>query len=125
MFGILKIGPWLWILPLLHLQFGMYLKEMKRHFNFFLILLFPICVSGQIKTFQSPILQSFFSSDTTKRLSISPRLFGISSLGDSGSENTYIAGTTLLANISTKVTFISHFDYLGGNHNILINEYQD
>ena len=89
----------------------MFLKEMKRHFKFFLILLFPICVSGQIKTFQSPILQPFFSSDTTKRLSISPRLFGISSLGDSGSENTYIAGATLLANISTKITFISHFDY--------------
>ena len=103
----------------------MFLKEMKRHFKFFLILLFPICVSGQIKTFQSSILHPFFNSDTTKRLSISPRLFGISSLGDSGSENTYIAGTTLLANISTKVTFISHFDYLGGNHNTLINEYQD
>ena len=103
----------------------MFLKEMKRYFKFFLILLFPICVSGQIKIFQPSFLQPSFSSDTTKRVSISPRLFGISSVSASGSANTYIAGTTLLANISNKITFISHFDYLGGNHNTLINEYHD
>ncbi len=98
---------------------------MKRYFKFFLILIFPFCVSGQIKTFQSSMLQSSFNSDTTKHISISPRLFGISSVSSSGSANTYIAGTTLLANISNKTTFISHFDYLGGNHNTLINEYHD
>jgi hypothetical protein len=105
----------------------MCLKGMKTLFKFLLILLFPICVNGQITTFQSAVNKSFsnFYSDTTQHFSAGPRFFGISSTSKSDYASTYLVGVTLSANIRNKFTFSSHFDYLSGNHNSLINEYQD
>ena len=113
----------------------MFLKEMKRHSRFLLILLFPICVSGQINTFQSGVnkpFSNFYSdsiascdSDTAQHFSAGSRFFGIGSTSKSDYASTYLVGATLSANVRNKLTFISNFDYLGGNHNILINEYHD
>ena len=105
----------------------MYLKEMKTLFKFCLILLFPICASGQITTFQSAVNKPFsnFYSDTTQHFTAGSRFFGISSTNKSDYASTYLVGVTLSANIRNKLTFISHFDYLSGSHTPLLNEYQD
>ena len=113
----------------------MFLKEMKRHSRFLLILLFPICVSGQINTFQSAVnkpFSNFYSdliascdSDTAQHFSAGSRFFGIGSTSKSDYASTYLVGATLSANVRNKLTFISNFDYLDGDHNTLINEYKD
>ena len=108
---------------------------MKTRFKFFLILLFPICANGQITTFHSSINKPFSNyysdslascdSDTTQHFRAGSRFFGIGSTSKSDYASTYLVGATLSANIRNKITCISHFDYLGGNHNAMINEYQD
>jgi len=113
----------------------MCLKEMKTLFKFCLILLFPVCANGQMTTFQSAVnkpFSNFYSdsiascdSDTTQHFSAGSRFFGIGSASKSDFASTYLVGATLSANIRNKFTFSSHFDYLSGNHNSLINEYQD
>ena len=108
---------------------------MKTLFKFLLILLFPICANGQITTFQSSVNKLFLqhysdtlvgcNSDTTQRLSVGARLFGIGSANKSDYASTYLFGTTLTANVRNKIIFFSHFDYLSGSHTELLNEYQD
>jgi len=113
----------------------MFLEEMKTLFKFCLILLFPICSNGQITTFQSSVnklLSNLYSdsiascdSDTTQHFGAGSRFLGIGSTSKPDYASTYLVGVTLSANIRNKITFISHFDYLSGNHNALLNEYQD
>ena len=113
----------------------MFLKEMKRHFKFCIILLFPIFSNGQISTSYSLVNKSFsaFHSDlvysdgpdTTKSLSACSRFFGVGSASNTDFASTYILGATMSANLSDKISFASHFDYLEGNHNSLVNEYRD
>ena len=113
----------------------MYLRGMKTLFKYCLILFFPVCANGQITTFQSAVnkpFSNFYSdsiascdSDTTQHFSAGSRFFGIGSASKSDFASTYLVGVTLSANIRNKITFSSHFDYLSGNHNSLINEYQD
>ena len=108
---------------------------MKTLYKFYLILLFPICVNGQVSTFQSSFNKPFFASfsdlisrcdyDTAQRFSLGPRFFSIGSANKSDYASTYLFGGSLIANVKNKITFTSHFDYLTGNHNALINEYQD
>jgi len=108
---------------------------MKTLFKFCVILFFPICANGQITTFQSTgnkLFSQHYSdtligcnSDTTQRLSVGPRFFGIGSASKSDYTSTYLLSATVSVNIKNKIAVISHFDYLGGNHNLLINEYQD
>jgi len=108
---------------------------MKTLYKFCLILFFPISASAQINTFYSVENHSLFNdysdslisfdSDTTQHFSIDSRLFSIGSASKSDFASTYLVGATLSANIRNKFTFSSHFDYLSGNHNSLINEYQD
>jgi len=108
---------------------------MKTPYKFCLILFFPICANGQVNTFQSTVNKpfiNFFSdsivscdSDTTQRFSIASRLFSIGSASKSDYSSTHLFGASLFANLKNKITFTSHFDCLAGNHNALINEYQD
>ena len=113
----------------------MYLRGMKTLFKYCLILFFPICASGQITTFQSAVNQLFSedysdtlvscNSDTTQRLSMGSRFLGLSSTDKSDYAITCLVGATVSANIKNKITFISHFDYLGGSHNALVNSFKD
>jgi len=113
----------------------MYLRGMKTLFKYCLILFFPVFANGQIATFQSVVnkpFSNFYSdsiagcdSDTTQHFSAGSRFFGIGSTSKSDYASTYLVGATLSANVRNKITFISHFDYLSGNHNALLNEYQD
>ena len=64
-------------------------------------------------------------SDTNLHISIEPRLFGVSSLSDNKASSSYLIGASLSANISNRITFLSTYDYLKGNHNSLIHEYQE
>ena len=108
---------------------------MKTLYKYYLILFFPICSNGQIITFYStenhPIFTDFSDSiadcyyDTTLNFSVGSRLFSIGSANKSDYESTYLFGASLFSNIKNLITFTSHFDYLEGNHNTLINEYQD
>ena len=108
---------------------------MKTLYNFFFILVLPMCVNGQASTFQSIVNKSFFSSfsdsisscdsDTTKRFSVASKLFIIGSANKLDYSSTYLFGTSLIANVNNKITFTSHFDYLSGDHNLLIKEYLD
>ena len=108
---------------------------MKTLFKYCLILFFPVFANGQIATFQSVVnkpFSNFYSdsiagcdSDTTQHFSAGSRFFGIGSTSKSDYASTYLVGATLSANVRNKITFISHFDYLSGNHNALLNEYQD
>ena len=108
---------------------------MKTLFKLIFFIIFPFLVNGQINTFQigtnKLFLESFSdtitssSSDTTQQISIFPRLFGVSSLSDNKASSSYLIGASLSANISNRITVISTYDYLKGNHNSLIHEYQD
>ena len=113
----------------------MRLKGMKTLIKFFILVFVPFFVNGQINTFHTGtnklFLESFFDSisscdsDTTQRFSVGSRLFSIGSAHKSDYASTYLLGASLIANVKNKITFTSHFDYLAGNHNALINEYQD
>jgi len=108
---------------------------MKTLYKFYLILLFPICANGQITTFNSaenhPLFNDYSDSiagcdsDTTQYFSVGSRLFGIGSASKSDYSSTYLFGASLFSNVKNKAVFTSSFDYLAGNHNTLINEYQD
>ena len=108
---------------------------MKTLYKYYLILFFPIFSTGQTYTFHSIVNKPFHSSfsdsvsssdsDTTQRFSLGSRMFSIGSANKLDYSSTYLFGVSLIANIKNKITFTSHFDYLTGNHNTLINEYQD
>jgi len=108
---------------------------MKTLIKFFLLAFVPFFMNGQISTFKSGNsypFSTYFSdtisasnSDTTQHISIGPRYYGIISASENESSNTFVVGVSLSANIRNKITFISTYDYLGGNHNSLIHEYQD
>ena len=115
---------------------------MKKLYKFSFILLFPIFVNGQINTFQSLVNKPFYTSfsdslsscdsDTAmhfgvgSRINILPnRLFSIGSVNKLDYSSTYLFGASLVANISNKISFTTHFDYLSENYNSLLNEYQD
>ena len=108
---------------------------MKKLYKFCVILFFPFFVNGQENTFKATVNKPFYSfladsissfdSDTTQRFSLGSRLFSIGSTNKKKYASTYLFGASLMANVKNKITFISHFDYLSGNHNALISEYQD
>ena len=108
---------------------------MKTLYKFCLILLFPISASAQVNTFYSaenhPLFKDYsdsivnFDSDIAQHFRVGSRLFSVGSTGKSGYASTYLFGASLSSNLKNKITFTSHFDYLTGNHNALINEYQD
>jgi len=108
---------------------------MKTLYKFCLILLFPISASAQTNTFYTAENHPLFSdysysiisliSDTSQHFSVGSRLFSIGSANKSDYLSTYLFGASLFSTIKNKVIIISHFDYLSGNHNTLISEYQD
>ena len=108
---------------------------MKTLYRFCLILFFPISANAQINTFYSaenPILFKDYSdsivscnSDTTQHFSVGSRLFSVGSASKSDYASTYLFGASVFSNVKNKITLTSHFDYLAGNHNKLIKEYQD
>ena len=108
---------------------------MRRLFKLIFFIIFPFFVDGQISTFQAGTNKLFlesssdtitsFVSDTIQYISIVPRYSGIISASENTRSNTFILGVSLSANIKNKVTFISTYDYLGGNHNLMIIAYQD
>ena len=108
---------------------------MKTLFKFCLIFFFPICVNGQINPFQPTVNKSFYnfpydsilsySSDTSQHFRVVPRMFSIGSTNTSDYSKTYLVGASLFSNVNNKINFTSHFDYLSGNLNTLIKEYQD
>ena len=87
----------------------MYLKEMKKLFKLIILLIFPLCIYGQINTFNNGenILFSHnflnettsYGSDTTQQISIGPRIFGVSSTSSNRTYNSYVLGANLSANI--------------------------
>ena len=108
---------------------------MKTLYKFCLVLFFPMCVCGQVNTFQSTVSKPFynffsdsilnFDSDTAQHFSVDSKLFSIGSANKSDYVSTYIYGFRLSSDFKNKIIFTSHFDFLSGNHNTLINEYQD
>ena len=108
---------------------------MKTLYKICLILFFPICSNGQINTFYStekyPLFNDYSDSiiscgsDTAQHFSVGPRLFSIGSAHKFDYVSTCLVGVTLSTNLRNKFTFSSHFDYLSGNYNSLINGYQD
>jgi len=108
---------------------------MKKLFKLTILLLFPLCIYGQINTFNKGenILFSqnilnettSYGSDTTQQISIGPRIFGVSSTSNNHTYNSYLLGVNLSANIRNKFTIIANYDKLEGNHNPLITDYFD
>ena len=102
---------------------------------FILLLLFPICASGQVNTFYSNENYALFidssdliissNSDTTLNFNIGSRLFSVGSASKSDFASTYLFGASLFTSFNNKLNITSHFDYLAGNHNTLIKGYQD
>ena len=105
----------------------MYLKEMKKLFKLTILLIFPLCAYGQINTFHTgeKILFSqnilnettSYGYDTTQFIIIEPRIFGVSSISNNRTYNSYLLGVNLSANISNKFILIANYDKLEGNHN--------
>ena len=108
---------------------------MKTLCKFCLILLFPAYASAQINTFYSTENHSLFKdypdlivsckSDTTLHFNLGSRLFSIGSANKSDYVSTHLFGASLSSDFKQKINFTSHFDFLSGSHNALINEYQD
>ena len=108
---------------------------MKRLTKVFLLVIFPFCVCAQSNTFRSNLDKRFtnvFSdtiirnADTTQYLSIKPRLFGVSSVSNKNEVySTYLLGLSLEANIKNKFKLIAYYDYLDGNYDSEIKNYQD
>lgn len=114
----------------------MYLRGMKTLFKFLLILLFPICVNGQITTFHSaenhPLLSCYSDSVVScesdsfrHNLLLFPRLLLIRNSNKAENTLTYLYGISLNLKLTQKLSFSGKFDVLSENHNSLINEYQD
>jgi hypothetical protein len=108
---------------------------MKTLYKICLIFFFPICSNGQITTFYSaenhPLFNNYSDSiiscdsDTAQHFSVGPRLFSVGSAHKSDYVSTHLFGASLYSNVKNKIIFTSHFDYLSGNHNALINKFQD
>ncbi|MDC0204483.1 hypothetical protein OAJ65_01660 [Flavobacteriales bacterium] len=108
---------------------------MKKLFKLTILLIFPLCAYGQINTFHTgeKILFSqnilnettSYSYDTTQFIIIVPRIFGLSSISNNRTYNSYLLGVNLSANISNKFILIANYDKLEGNHNSLITDYLD
>ncbi|MBT3612589.1 MAG: hypothetical protein HN522_06595 [Flavobacteriales bacterium] len=119
---------------------------MKKLYKYYLIVFFPIFSSGQISTFHSGFNDIFFktdsrpwlkfyntdsdtlvapNTDTIQYFSLDSKLFSIGSANKSDYACTYLFSASLFSNFKNKITFTSHFDYLAGNHNKLIKEFQD
>ena len=106
---------------------------MKTRIKFLLLVFSPFFINGQVSTFKFDDTFSTYFSDTisasnfdpTEDISVDPRLFGVSSLSNNQAYSSYLLGASLSANIRNKITLMSTYDYLGGNHNSLIHEYQD
>ena len=112
----------------------MYLKEMKTLINNFIFFLFPFCVFAQSNTFRSNLNKQFSdvftdttsNSNTTQYLSIESRFFWVCSLSNKKEVyNTYLLGLSLEANIRNKLMLIAFYDYLSGNYNYEVQNYQD
>ena len=108
---------------------------MKTLIKCFLLAFVPFFMNGQISTFKSDNnypFSTYFSDtistsnyDTTQYMSIGPRLFGVSSLSNNQTYNSYLLGVSLSVNIRDRITLMSTYDYLVGNHNSMITEYFD
>ena len=108
---------------------------MKTLYKFCLILFFPISANAQINTFYSVQNHTLFNdysdsiisfnSDKSQYFNVDPRLFSVVSSSKSDYARTYLFGASLFSNVNNKITLTSHFDYLEGNHNTSIKEYQD
>ena len=112
---------------------------MRKLINFFIFIL-PFCSYAQSNIFRSNF-DSYFSNifiddsiSNTKRiitnssqhLKIGTRFFGLGSLSNSKqSYSTYLYGVQLDANFNTKLSISVLCDYLNGNYNLLIRNYQD
>jgi hypothetical protein len=112
----------------------MFLKVMKTLFNFLLLSLICSSVYAQENTFRSKVnkpFTDFFAdtstcdTDTIKHIAIGPRFYLIKSAEKSNIFSSYLVGATLTANIRNKITFVSHYDRLGGDHNYLFEKFKD
>ena len=113
----------------------MYLREMRKLFRFFFLLISPVCLFGQITTFHSSENMLFSKNildapnkrniDTTQQISIGPRIFGVSNTSNNRIYHSYILGADLSANIRKKIAITASYDKLEGNHNSLIANYFD
>ncbi len=112
---------------------------MRKLINFFLFIL-PFCSYAQSNIFRSNF-DSYFSNiflddsisntkilntNSSKHLNIGTRFFGLSSLSNSRqSYSTYLYGVQLDANFNTNLSISVICDYLNGNYNLQIKNYQD
>ena len=95
----------------------------------------PFCVFSQSNSFRSNIdnqRSNFFAemsvniSDTVQQLNIGSRFFGINSLSNKGEfYSAYLLGLGFQTNISNKLMLTGLYDYLDGNYNSSIINYQD
>ena len=107
---------------------------MKTLFNLLLIYLICSSVYAQENPFRSNVSKPFteFFTDTstsdtitTQHIVIGPKLYSNTFAEKSDVSTSYLVGATLNANIGSKITFVSHHDYLLGNHNSLFKEFKD
>ena len=108
---------------------------MKRLTKIFFIFLFPLFVSGQYHTFRHNLNEQFSDSfldtsisisKTTQYFNISPKIFSLSSLSNTNEYyNTYLLGLTFNSNINNRLKAVASYDYLNGDYNSIINNYQD
>lgn len=95
---------------------------------------FSVLLQAQENTFQSALYKSsdyknnnlFVNlSEDNKRLIVGSRFFCIGSSSREGYTNTYMLGAGLLTEINDKLSIVAYGDYLLGDHNYMISQYQD
>jgi len=104
---------------------------MKKLIRFLYFIFFSCCVSAQTNIFQSNLDAPFSDlvmSDTedSRYLGVKTRLFGLSSFNkDNQVDYSYLIGLSFNTNLTSKLNLIAFYDYLDGNCNLVIKNYQD
>ena len=107
---------------------------MRRLIRIFLFSFLPVYVCSQSNTLYSQLNKDFIDLsqdvrfaylDTNNNFRIGPKFFALSSVESTNITNTYLLGLSFDANINDKLMMSGLYEYLNGDYNLEIKNYQD
>lgn len=107
---------------------------MRRLIRIFLFSFLPFYVYSQSNTLYSHLNKDFIDLskdvrfaylDTNNNFRIGPKFFALSSVESTNITNTYLLGLSFDANINDKLIMSGLYEYLNGDYNLEIKNYQD
>ena len=103
---------------------------MRTLSRIFFYICIPYLMNGQDNSFYSQYdsslkKKSFFKNDSIKYFNFYPSLYGVSVHNEAALSTSYLIGLASFSDLSNKISVSGSFNYLGGNHNILLRKYKD